>query len=315
MIVAILVAIIAITWALSHSQETAKTLAKLLGKDIPIVPALIKYRITTKCNSKCNFCSHRVKTTSHVQSLDNVKRGLLLLKQAGMKRIVFTGGEPLMHPSLLIDAINYCKEGLGLRSVSVITNGSLLTGHFIFRTAQCLDSITVACDMFDREQGYEYCCGSGGHPRRMEQASRLCRLYRIKFKINTLVNQCNVDEDMNAYIRDLQPFRWNCSPVLIGDQDQDENDDDGGDGDGDGDDDDDSEAAATAAAACITDAEFRQFRMRHRHNKHFTACRKKTIKGRYLLLDEYMQILDEETGVSSQSILEVGVERALDKMR
>lgn len=218
-----------------------------------------------------------------------------------------------MHPSLLIDAIIYCKEELSLRSVSVATNGSLLTGHFIFRTAQCLDSITVACDMFDREQGYQYCCGSGGHPRRMEQASKLCRLYGIKFKINTLVNQYNVDEDMNAYIRDLQPFRWNCSPVLVGDQDQDQDEVDEVDDDDD-DDDDDSEAAA-AAAACITDEEFRQFRMRHRHNKHFTATRKKTVKGRYLLLDEYMQILDEETGVSSQSILEVGVERALDEMR
>ena len=313
MIFAILVAIIATTWVLSHPRETAKLLAKLLGKDLQIVPALIKYRITTKCNSKCNFCSHRVKTTSHVQSLDNIKRGLLLLKQAGMKRIVFTGGEPLMHPSLLIDAVIYCKEELGLRSVSVVTNGSLLTGHFIFRTAQSLDSITVACDMFDPLQGNgHFCCGSGGHPRRMEQASRLCRLYVIKFKINTLVNQYNVDQDMNAHIRDLQPFRWNCSPVLIGDQDQGQ--DDEYDDDNDAADDDDSEAAV-AAVTCITDEEFRHFRMRHRHNKHFTATRKKTVKGRYLLLDEYMQILDEETGVSSQSILEVGVERALDEMR
>ena len=312
MIVASFVTVMAVLWALFHPRETAKTLAKLIGKDINIVPALIHYRITTKCNSKCDFCSHRVKPTSHVESLDNIKRGLLLLKQAGMKRINFTGGEPLMHPSLLIEAIIHCKEELGLRSVAVTTNGSLLTGHFIFRTAQCLDSITVACDMFDQDQDYRYCCGSGGHPRRMEQASRLCRLYGIKFKIHTLVNQYNVDEDMNAYIRDLQPFRWTCSPVLVCDA---QNEAATGDQDDDSDDDGDAEAAAAAAAACITHEEFRHFRMRHRHNKHFIAGRKKAGKGRYLLVDEYMQILDEETGVSSQSILEVGVVRALDEMR
>ncbi|KAH3794201.1 hypothetical protein DPMN_147732 [Dreissena polymorpha] len=60
-----------------------------------VVPLSVNYHFTRKCNYKCGFCFHTAKT-SLVIPLDNAKRGLELLKNAGMKKINFSGGEPFI---------------------------------------------------------------------------------------------------------------------------------------------------------------------------------------------------------------------------
>lgn len=57
-----------------------------------IIPHSVNYHITRKCNYSCGFCFHTAKT-SYVEGLEASKRGLKLLKEAGMKKINFAGGE------------------------------------------------------------------------------------------------------------------------------------------------------------------------------------------------------------------------------
>lgn len=45
-------------------------------------PVSVNYHFTRQCNYKCGFCFHTAKT-SFVLPLEEAKRGLLLLKQAG----------------------------------------------------------------------------------------------------------------------------------------------------------------------------------------------------------------------------------------
>lgn len=46
------------------------------------VPTSVNYHFTRKCNYKCGFCFHTAKT-SFVLPLEEAKRGLELLKEAG----------------------------------------------------------------------------------------------------------------------------------------------------------------------------------------------------------------------------------------
>lgn len=48
----------------------------------PIIPTSVNYHFTRQCNYKCGFCFHTAKT-SFVLPLDEAKRGLLMLKEAG----------------------------------------------------------------------------------------------------------------------------------------------------------------------------------------------------------------------------------------
>ena len=55
----------------------------------------VNYHFTRKCNKTCKFCFHTEKS-SHVATEEEMKRGLRLLKEAGMRKINFAGGEPIL---------------------------------------------------------------------------------------------------------------------------------------------------------------------------------------------------------------------------
>nr|XP_060503125.1 S-adenosylmethionine-dependent nucleotide dehydratase RSAD2 [Panthera onca] len=52
------------------------------GPEQPITPTSVNYHFTRQCNYKCGFCFHTAKT-SFVLPLDEAKRGLRLLQEAG----------------------------------------------------------------------------------------------------------------------------------------------------------------------------------------------------------------------------------------
>ncbi|KAM3067004.1 hypothetical protein ACMFMG_011786 [Clarireedia jacksonii] len=94
------------------------------SKPVSPVPISVNYHFTRKCNYECGFCFHTAKT-SYILSAEEAKRGLSLLKKAGMKKLNFAGGEPMMYPKFVGELAKYCKTELGLESVSIVTNGSL----------------------------------------------------------------------------------------------------------------------------------------------------------------------------------------------
>lgn len=273
---------------------TLVQVAKVRGRKNAIVPVSVNFHFTRKCNFQCGFCFHTDKS-SHVESLDNIKRGLQILRKAGMKKINFAGGEPLLYPRLLSQMIEFCKEELRLESVSIVTNGSCLTEKFMARTAKYIDIIAVSCDSFDEQINIKIGRGTGGHLQDVQEVARLCRKYNVKFKVNTVVNRYNFREDMNAPIQALQPFRWKVFQVLIIEDENDSN-----------------VTIRDARRFCITDEEWQQFCDRHKHNIFFVPESNKVMKSSYLLLDEYMRFLNKGVGAPTKSVLEVGVDALKD---
>ena len=73
---------------------------KLKKQKTKVIPISVNFFIHRKCNYECKFCFHTAKT-SFVLPLDECKRGLTLLKESGMKKINFSGGEPFFKSELL----------------------------------------------------------------------------------------------------------------------------------------------------------------------------------------------------------------------
>jgi radical S-adenosyl methionine domain-containing protein 2 len=115
-------------------------------------PISVNYHFTRKCNKTYKFCFH-TKKSSHVASDDEMIRGLRLLKEAGMCKINFAGGEPFLYPKKLGELCRYCKEVLGLESVSIITNGTNVTEKWLREHGQFVDVLGVSCDSFDERTG------------------------------------------------------------------------------------------------------------------------------------------------------------------
>lgn len=57
-------------------------------KDCKIIPRSVNYHFTRQCNYSCGFCFHTAKT-SYVLPLDVAKKGMKMLKDAGIICFIF----------------------------------------------------------------------------------------------------------------------------------------------------------------------------------------------------------------------------------
>ncbi|KAK3903283.1 hypothetical protein C8A05DRAFT_43446 [Staphylotrichum tortipilum] len=260
------------------------------------VPISVNYHFTRRCNKSCGFCFHTA-TTSHIEPLPNQKEALRLLAAAGMRKINFAGGEPFLYPKPLGAMLAFCKRELALESVSIVTNGSLVREAFLREHAEDLDILAVSCDSFHEETNVAIGRGEGDQVAQLYRIAGWCRKYGVLFKLNTVVNRLNVREDMNAHVAALKPFRWKCFQVLIV---QGENDS--------------AERLRDGNKFTISDGEFDEFCERHRGQACLVPEPNRLMAKSYLILDEYLRFLDRTGKQPSRSILEVGVQRALESV-
>lgn len=229
-----------------------------------------------------------------MESLPDALCGLSLLAAAGMKKINFAGGEPFLHSRPLGEMIQYCKEILKLESVSIVTNGSLVTEGWLAKYGPYIDIIAVSCDSFNEAVNVEIGRGSGDNVKKLFTIAAWCKKYGIKFKLNTVVCKLNYQEDMNAIVSELQPFRWKCFQVLMvkGENDS-------------------EKTLRDVRQLQISDEGYAEFCKRHEGQSCFVPEPNYLMAKSYLILDEYMRFLDRDGKEPSRSILEVGVEEAL----
>ncbi len=262
-------------------------------------PLSVNYHFTRRCNKECGFCFHTAKT-SYMLEEKEAKHGLELLKRAGMRKLNFAGGEPFLYSKhlgaliprpmpepgenrvrshKLIDGettgelVRYGKEDLGIESISIVTNGSLVREDWLRCYGQHLDLMAVSCDSFDEDTNIRIGRGSGDNVTQLFKLRDWCSQYGVKFKLNTVVCRDNVDEDMAARVAELGPFRWKCFQVLkvTGENDSDK-------------------TLRDVRRFEISDDEFATFCDRHKHLKCFVPESNRLMANSYLLLDEVRDV-------------------------
>ncbi|KAI4889549.1 hypothetical protein NFI96_033118 [Prochilodus magdalenae] len=262
-------------------------------------PRSVNYHFTRQCNYKCGFCFHTAKT-SFVLPMEEAKRGLQLLKEAGMEKINFSGGEPFLHQRgvFLGEMVRYCKQELKLPSVSIVSNGSMIKENWFQQYGEYLDILAISCDSFDEEtnKAIGRAQGRKSHLDNLFKVRNWCKEYKVAFKINSVINTFNVHEDMTERIASLNPVRWKVFQCLLI-----EGENTGGD------------SLREAEKFVITDQEFQDFLDTHQSIKCLVPESNQKMRDSYLILDEYMRFLDCRAGKKdpSKSILDVGVEEAI----
>lgn len=283
-----------------NSVKNTREIVKETNEVLPVVPKSVNYHFTRQCNYQCGFCFHTAKS-SFVLPLAEAKHGLKLLKEAGMEKLNFSGGEPFIKDGghYMGELIRYCKEELSLPSVSIVSNGSLIKKSWFKLYGKYLDILAISCDSFNEETNKQIGRGQGNknHVEKLMVLHEWCRQYKVAFKINTVVNTYNVDEDMAENICYLNPIRWKVFQCLLLE------------GENVG-----ASALRSAEKFYISDEDFQRFLDRHKHVKALVAESNVKMQNSYLILDEYMRFLDCRRGgkAPSPSILDVGVESALN---
>nr|XP_060611018.1 S-adenosylmethionine-dependent nucleotide dehydratase RSAD2 [Anolis sagrei ordinatus] len=265
----------------------------------PLVPLSVNYHFTRQCNYRCGFCFHTAKT-SFVLPLEEAQRGLRLLKEAGMEKINFSGGEPFLHErgNFVGKLVRFCKQELKLPSVSIVSNGSMIKERWFKHYGEYLDILAVSCDSFFEEVNVLIGRGQRGknHIENLHKLKQWCQRYGVAFKINSVINRFNMEEDMNEQIKALNPVRWKVFQCLLIE------------GENSGED-----ALREAERFVISDEDFEQFLKRHKGVSCLVPESNQKMKDSYLILDEYMRFLNCVNGRKepSRSILDVGVQDAI----
>jgi radical S-adenosyl methionine domain-containing protein 2 len=176
-------------------------------------------------------------------------------------------------------------------AVSIISNGSLISPQWMHRYGRFVDVLGISLDSFNPKTNA--LIGRGGdsnnqHASRVLRVRDLCKDNGIIFKINTVVNSLNWEEDMNKGISLLNPSRWKVFQVLLLD----------GENVGKG-------ALKNAKPLLINNEKFNAFVNRHSNQSMLIPEPNDTMQNSYLLLDEKLRFLNCAQGgkVPSDSIL------------
>ena len=78
----------------------------------------VNYHFTRKCNFNCGFCFHTQKNTYKLP-IEEARRGLQILKEYGVKKINFAGGEPFTESRFLGELVKICKLELKIEDFAI----------------------------------------------------------------------------------------------------------------------------------------------------------------------------------------------------
>lgn len=262
-------------------------------------PVSVNYHITRHCNYACKFCFHR-DTSSFVLPIEEAKRGLQMLRDAGLKKINFAGGEPFIvnRGNFVGKCVQFCKDDLGIGIVTIVSNGSLISPKWFQKYGKWLDILAISCDSFNPETLRKIGRGAPrkDHLKQLLKIRELCRRHNVAFKINTVCCETNKTENLTEHIQSLDPVRWKIYQCLLIKGENAE--------------------LEEARKMTITSEEFKAFVARHSSLNHIIAAESNDVmRNSYLILDEYMRFLDNSNGFKtpSASILDVGVKSAMSK--
>ncbi|KAL0222035.1 hypothetical protein RCL1_001889 [Eukaryota sp. TZLM3-RCL] len=259
-----------------------------------IVPISVNYHFTRKCNFQCKYCFHTSKT-SHVECLENAKIALRKLKAEGMKKLNLVGGEPFLYPEFLGELIVFCKEELQLESLSIVSNGSLVTRDFFESFGRYVDIFAVSIDSDVND--VNAALGRSRHAvQRVRNIKRWCDEFKILFKVNSVICSLNWNLDLNDFIQELNPYRWKVFQVLVLE------------GENSGD-----YSQRDAQKLLITAEQFKHFCEVHGNQPSLVVEKSSDMQNSYLILDEYLRFLNcqSDSKVPTESILNVSVQEAL----
>lgn len=170
------------------------------------------FHIVKPCNMKCKFCYATFEDMRAISQLSkfNVFDILDKLKEAGLQKITFAGGEPLLY-KWIMETITYSK-GIGL-TTSIITNGSLLTNELMRQLEGRLDWVGVSIDSLSDHTNIKI----GRMTKNRVDYHRLVndiKKHGFKLKINTVVNRYNEGESIQGFIEEANPARWKIFDTL-----------------------------------------------------------------------------------------------------
>ncbi|MFT7404930.1 viperin family antiviral radical SAM protein [Zhongshania sp.] len=203
---------------------------------IPTTELVINWHITEACNYSCQYCYAHWCKSRQKELIHNKQQTKQLLKELydSLKpessniltpymrwssiRLNIAGGEPLLYPNQVLFIAESALE-LGM-SVSLISNGSLLSNELMDKIASKLVLLGLSCDSDNTDNNR--IIGRSDHKGQQLIVDDLHRIInsgrkinpKMRLKLNTVVNSVNYLDDMSGIVKLLNPDRWKVLKML-----------------------------------------------------------------------------------------------------
>ncbi len=177
--------------ALRYSRQSGQLPSHLLQFSKDKKPVVV-WNMTRRCNLKCVHCYARSEDVSYDNELNREQCIAMIddLADFGVPVLLFSGGEPLVHPRL----IEYAQYAVskGMRAV-ISTNGTLITKE----KAKALKEIGlsyVGISLDGLEETHDKFRGVKGSYKKAMAAIKHCQEAGIKVGLRFTINKRNVKD-------------------------------------------------------------------------------------------------------------------------
>lgn len=173
--------------------------------------------VSSRCNNDCVFCGLKEYGIDYVVPLHEVQEQLKVFFKNGMRRIVFTGGEPTIHPEIL-DIVGEAKSQ-GFTSISLFTNARRFKSQGVAKAFKDAGLDSVMGSLHGRTaETHDAGVRSKGAFEQTVQGLRALAESGIRLVVNTPVTETNIAEIVPMYelVSSLngQVSRWQLSNLF-----------------------------------------------------------------------------------------------------
>jgi cyclic pyranopterin phosphate synthase len=172
----------------------------------------VRVSLTDRCNFDCVYCHNEglgdtrgpMDPQDDEMDTDEVVRFLEVVREFGVEKVKFTGGEPMLRDDLE-EIIRRTPDGM---ETSLTTNGTFLPGRAEGLTEVGLDRVNVSQDALDREAFAEI-TESGAYDRVLEgvEAARDAGLTPVKLNMVVFEGTAEYIPEMVEHVGDNSGLR------------------------------------------------------------------------------------------------------------
>lgn len=161
----------------------------------------LRISLTDKCNLSCIYCMPRKidfkDNINDVLSFEDYKFIIKGFSKLGIKKVRFTGGEPLIYEKLK-ELIKYTKEKCSIDDICITTNAIGLYEKIDKLKENGLKKVNISIDSLDEDK-YKKITRGGDLKEVLESVDK-CIDLGIKVKINCVLIKGLNDDELNNFI-------------------------------------------------------------------------------------------------------------------
>jgi MoaA/NifB/PqqE/SkfB family radical SAM enzyme len=174
-------------------------------------PCTVTWEITQKCNLDCCYCFSKNSTSVEIVRYELINRVIDNINNAGVMRVILTGGEPLINLKRLFYILN--KLSNSKRGIILSTNGTMMDGDLAKKISKYVSAVQISLD--GKKDTHDKIKGRGTFEKTIK-GIEYCIKNNIFTQVNLVPTKLNKEEIIEIVLlcEELGVNRFQLFPLI-----------------------------------------------------------------------------------------------------